>query len=68
MLKLHKRISNKIDFKTELVSMIVTVLENTSARPFCILTNNNLGLLIKLCFWVLFSVLNGSVFLKLRVL
>lgn len=57
MLKIHKRISNKIDFKTELVSVIVTALKDTSAKPFCILTNNNLGLLVKLCFWVLCAVL-----------
>ena len=57
MLKIHKRISNKIDFKIELVSMIVTVFKDTSAKPFCILTNNNLSLLIKLCFWVLCAIL-----------
>lgn len=40
MFKIHKRISNKVDFKTELVSLIVTVPEDTSAKLFCILTKN----------------------------
>lgn len=56
-LKRHMRISNKMDFSIELVSMMFTVLEDTSATISWILTSNKLGLLIKLCFWVLCTAL-----------
>lgn len=41
--------------KIELVSVMLTVLEDTSAITSQTLTNNNLGLLIKLCFYMLYT-------------
>lgn len=41
--------------KIELVSVMLTVLEDTPAITSQTLTNNNLGLLIKLCFYMLYT-------------
>lgn len=42
-----------MELKIKLVSVMVTVLEDTSAITSWELTSNDLGLLIKLCFYML---------------